>query len=255
MGVCWAHLIFSGMPSHEWNLDCNDKVNRHMSFFERSDSRLADGARLTRLPRHVGLIPDGNRRWARERGLPVTAGYAAGVHKGLQMLSDCSDIGVEEVSVYGFTQDNTKRPKEQRIAFASACVAFVEAATKNNIALLVVGDSNSELFPAELKPFVAAKQGRGLKVNMLVNYGWEWDLKTAFNSGTKRVLDGLASSQVSRIDMVVRWGGCRRLSGFLPVQSVYSDFYVVNDYWPEYKFSQFLEALSCYQTQEPMLGG
>ncbi len=211
--------------------------------------------RFTRLPRHVGLIPDGNRRWAKRQGLPVAAGYMAGVGKGLQMLRDCSDLGIEEVSVYGFTQDNTKRPKDQRIAFAAACVAFVEAATKHNIALLVVGDSNSDVFPAEIKPFVTQRQGSGLKVNLLVNYGWEWDLKTAHESGQKRVQDGLASSQVSRIDMVVRWGGFRRLSGFLPVQSVYSDFSVVDDFWPEYELKQFLAALTWFQTQEPTLGG
>ena len=222
---------------------------------ERIKSPKEDGTRFSRMPRHVGLIPDGNRRWARERGLPVAAGYMAGVHKGLQMLRDCSDLGMEEVSVYGFTQDNTKRPKDQRIAFAGACVAFVEAALKYDIALLVVGDSTSPMFPEELKPFVSQRQGKGLLVNMLVNYGWEWDLKTAFASGQKRVLDGLASSQVSRIVMVMRWGGCRRLSGFLPVQSVYSDFYVVDEYWPEYEVDQVLAALTWFQSQEQTLGG
>ncbi len=226
-----------------------------MELSKRIYSPKLDGTRFTRLPRHIGLIPDGNRRWARERGLPVTAGYMAGVHKGLKMLRDCSDLGIEEVSVYGFTQDNTKRPKEQRIAFAGACVAFVEAALKYDIALHVVGDSTSTMFPPELKPFVEKRQGHGLKVNMLVNYGWEWDLNTAFESGKKRVHDGLASSQVSRIDMVVRWGGCRRLSGFLPIQSVYSDFYVIDDYWPDYEINQVLAALTWFQTQEPTLGG
>ena len=62
------------------------------------------------------------------------------VRKGLQMLRDCSDLGIEEVSLYGFTQDNTKRPREQRIAFAGACVAFVEAALKYDIALLCRGN-------------------------------------------------------------------------------------------------------------------
>ena len=172
------------------------------------------------MPRHVGLIPDGNRRWARERGLPVAAGYMAGVHKGLQMLRDCSDLGMEEVSVYGFTQDNTKRPKDQRIAFAGACVAFVEAALKYDIALLVVGDSTSPMFPEELKPFVSQRQGKGLLVNM-----------------------------------VMRWGGCRRLSGFLPVQAVYSEYYVVDEYWPEYEVDQVLAALTWFQSQEQTLGG
>jgi len=210
---------------------------------------------FTKLPRHVGLIPDGNRRWARERGLPVAEGYKAGVCKGLQMLQDCIDLGIEEVSLYGFTQDNTKRPKEQRIAFAQASVAFVDAARSSEIALLVVGDTTSPMFPSELKPFASERQGSGIKVNMLVNYGWEWDLQTALASGKKRTMEGLASAQVSRMDMIVRWGGFRRLSGFLPVQSVYADFYVVDDYWPDYELGQFLKALSWYQTQEPTLGG
>lgn len=211
--------------------------------------------RLTRLPRHVGLIPDGNRRWAQRQGLPVTDGYKAGVFKGLQMLQDCIHLGIEEVSLYGFTQDNTKRPKEQRIAFANACVAFVNAAVNFEIALLVVGDTSSPMFPEELKPYAAERKGSGPKVNMLVNYGWEWDLQAALDSGKKRTLEGLASRQVSRIDMVVRWGGFRRLSGFLPVQSVYADFYVVEDYWPDYELNQFLNALTWFQTQEQSLGG
>jgi len=230
-------------------------VQRSMPRSQRTPLPEVDGVRLTRLPRHVGLIPDGNRRWARERGLSVPEGYIAGVGKGLQMLQDCCDLGIEEVSLYGFTQDNTKRPKEQRMAFSGACVAFVEEALKFDIALLVVGDSTSAMFPEELKPYVKERQGSGLKVNMLVNYGWEWDLKSAFESGQKRVHDGLASRQVSRIDMVVRWGGCRRLSGFLPVQSVYSDFYVVEEYWPDYELPHFLAALAWFQTQEPTLGG
>ncbi len=218
-------------------------------------SSTAPPLRFTKLPRHVGLIPDGNRRWARERGLPVSDGYEIGVCKGLQMLQDCIHLGIEEVSLYGFTQDNTKRPKEQRIAFAAACVAFVDAAMSSEIALLVVGDASSPMFPDELKRFTKERQGKGIKVNMLVNYGWEWDLQSALNSGKSKTLEGLASSQVSRIDMIVRWGGFRRLSGFLPVQSVYADFYVVDDYWPDYELNQFLEALKWFQTQEPSLGG
>lgn len=213
------------------------------------------GVKFTRVPKHVGLIPDGNRRWARARNLPVRDGYLAGVERGLEMLKDCRDIGIEEVSVYGFTQDNTKRPKEQRLAFAAACVAFVECALDEGIALKVVGDATSPVFPEALKPFTDSRVGKGLKVNMLVNYGWEWDLNVAHQSGAKKFLDGLASRDVSRIDMIVRWGGCRRLSGFLPIQSVYSDFYVAEELWPDYELSQFHRALEWFQTQEPTLGG
>ena len=70
-----------------------------------------------------------------------------------------------------------------------------------------------------------------MKINFLVNYSWEWDL--GYKDET--IGPGLKTAEVSRIDLIIRWGGRRRLSGFLPVQSVYSDFYVVDDYWPDFK--------------------
>jgi undecaprenyl diphosphate synthase len=208
-----------------------------------------------RLPKHIGFIPDGNRRWARERGLPEAEGYKAGVCKGLELVQTCCQLGIEEITIYGFTQDNTKRPREQRVAFASSCVAFAEAALEFDVALLVVGDTSSPMFPTELKSLAKARQGHGLKVNMLVNYGWEWDLRGAANSSSGRALERMASHEIPRMDMIVRWGGYTRLSGFLPVQSVYADIFVVDDYWPDYQESQFLTALTWFQTQEPTLGG
>lgn len=222
---------------------------------------MGERLKFTRLPRHVGLIPDGNRRWARERGLHPAEGYAAGMICGLQMLDDCIDLGIEEVSVYGFTTDNTKRPRDQREAFAAACVLFVEAAKTREISLKVVGDYTSAMFPDELKPYAIERQGDGaLKVNLLVNYGWNWDLQAAVcaqaESDVRRPFtEFLASSDVSRIDMVVRWGGMRRLSGFLPIQTVYADFYVVDQYWPDYAPEQFYEALRWYAKQDVTLGG
>lgn len=217
--------------------------------------------KFPRLPRHIGLIPDGNRRWARERGLEVKDGYEAGVDQGIQMLDECIDLGIEEVSVYGFTMDNNKRPIEQRMAFSAACVRFAKTATERDIALKVVGDHTSAMFPPELTPFARERLGNGrLKVNMLVNYGWNWDLQaavsTAKRSDEKRPFQELiASRDVSRIDLVVRWGGMRRLSGFLPIQTVYADFFVVDNYWPDYTPDQFFDALHWYARQDVTQGG
>lgn len=211
---------------------------------------------FSRLPRHVGLIPDGNRRWARARGLHPALGYAAGLERGLVMLDECLDLGIEEVSVYGFTTDNTKRPRDQREAFAQACVGFVEEARSRSIALRVVGDTTSSVFPDALRPYAENRIGEGMRVNMLVNYGWEWDLRTACGRGEKGpLLEKLGSWDVSRIDLMVRWGGMRRLSGMLPVQTVYADFYVVDALWPDYERSQFVEALQWYEKQDITLGG
>jgi undecaprenyl diphosphate synthase len=219
---------------------------------------------FSRLPKHVGFIPDGNRRWAVDRGLPRSGGYAAGLLPGLHLLEVCKTLGIEEASVYGFTKDNTRRPKEQTEAFRQACVEFANMALTRGVALLVLGDSSSPLFPEELLPYTTrstASEG-AMRVNLLANYGWDWDLQTALNAAgsesrvSKRDIHTLlASSDVSRIDLVVRWGGRRRLSGFLPVQSVYADFFVIDDYWPDYQVEQFYEALSWFQSQDTTLGG
>ena len=198
-------------------------------------------------PKHVGFIPDGNRRWAMDRGLPKEQGYQFGIEPGLTLFEMCRSQGITEISIYGFTQDNTKRAAAQIQAFRTACVDFAVEVSRRGAALLVMGNDKSPLFPDELRPF-RVRAGAGIKVNLLVNYDWEWDL-----SGLKE--GDIRSKEISRLDLIVRWGGRRRLSGFLPVQSVYTDFYVVDDYWPDFEPEHFVQALSWFKEQDPTLGG
>ena len=200
-----------------------------------------------RLPRHIGFIPDGNRRWAVQQGLPKEQGYSRGIAPGLALFDACKALGVEEVSVYGFTQDNTRRSTEQTKSFRAACVAFALEISRRGAALHVVGDEQSKQFPTDLTVF-RVRQGAGIKVNFLVNYDWEWDL-AGMNNG------GLRSADVSRLDMVVRWGGGRRLSGFLPVQSVYADIFVLDALWPDYRPQHLDAALAWFGQQDRTLGG
>ena len=198
-------------------------------------------------PKHVGFIPDGNRRWAIRHGLQKEFGYARGVNPGLLLFDKCKEYGINEVSIYGFTKDNTKRAAVQTLAFRRACVEFAFEIAQRGAALLVVGDETSLQFPVELKKF-RQRQGSGMKVNLLVNYGWEWDL-AGLSCGALR------SSDISRMDLIVRWGGRRRLSGFLPVQSVYADFYIRDEYWPDFEIEHFDHALDWYKKQDRTLGG
>ncbi|KJS20762.1 MAG: dihydroorotate dehydrogenase [Clostridiaceae bacterium BRH_c20a] len=217
-----------------------------------------------RVPKHIGFIPDGNRRWAQGKGLPKQAGYYFGIDPGFDIYNICLELGINEITFYGFTQDNTKRPTEQTRAFQKACVDAVMKLANKDAELLVIGNSESPMFPKELLPFTQrVKFGRGLiKVNFLVNYGWNWDLNYTLKNKNfegewnyDNLIKSIASSDISRIDLIVRWGGRRRLSGFLPVQSIYADFFILDELWPDFEPEQFYRALEWYQEQDVTLGG
>ncbi len=213
-----------------------------------------------RIPNHIGIIPDGNRRWALEKGMKKDKGYNSGLNPGLEVFKLCEKLGINEITYYGFTMDNTKRPKYQRLAFTKACIDAVNMLAKENADLLVLGNTNSDMFPKELIPFAIKRQrfgNGGVRVNFLVNYGWQWDLKNASvnNKDTSNLLHSIHSKDISRVDLIIRWGGCRRLSGFLPLQSVYSDFYIIDKYWPEFNSNDLHEALEWYNSQDITLGG
>jgi len=205
-----------------------------------------------RIPQHIGIIPDGNRRWAQNKGLDKKDGYSHGVEPGFALYEQMLGLGVKEATFYGFTKDNNKRPVLQRAAFSKACVDAVRLLENRDANLFVIGNTASPAFPGELLAYANHRVcfGKGLmNINFLVNYDWEWDLKSALQSGE------IASKEIPRMDLIIRWGGKRRLSGFLPVQSVYADFYVVNSMWPDYNNRQFLDAIDWYQDCDPTLGG
>lgn len=204
---------------------------------------------MFRIPKHIGIIPDGNRRWAKEKGLKKEEGYAFGLDPGVKVVQLAKKYGVKELTYYGFTVDNCKRPKEQVKAFSKACVEAVNRIKGEGVSVRVLGNTKSSCFPEELLAYTEESEPEEtskekMKVNLLVNYGWEWDMKNNW-----------ASRNIPRVDMIIRWGGMCRLSGFLPIQSVYSDFYIVKELWPDFAEAQFENALKWYQKQDVTLGG
>lgn len=225
-----------------------------------------------RIPRHIGIIPDGNRRWAVMNNHQKHEGYIHGIMPGFQLYELMLEYGIEEATFYGYTMDNTKRASIQKEAFMKACVDAVNLLSGRDANLLVIGKEDSVAFPKELLPYVNKRVnfGKGLiNINFLVNYDWKWDLSKAYEqliiesagnvniakADKKDFYSNIASKDISRIDLVIRWGGRRRLSGFLPVQTVYSDFYVIDSYWPDFKPEHFIDALKWYQTTDVTLGG
>ena len=202
---------------------------------------------MNRIPTHIGIIPDGNRRWAQQNGFNKENGYAYGLEPGVRLLREAKRRGVKELTYYGFTTDNCKRPKEQVSAFSGACIKAVEILEREGAFVRVLGNTDSHCFPKELISYTNRKDVQpdgAMRVNLLVNYGWQWDLKNNW-----------ISREIPRIDMVVRWGGMCRLSGFLPIQTVYSDFYIVKELWPDFNEEQFAAALDWYKKQDITLGG
>jgi len=211
-----------------------------------------------RIPNHIGIIPDGNRRWAVKNNLSKEQGYESGLNPGLELYKLCKEIGVKELTYYGFTTDNTKRPLEQSIAFTKACVDAVNLLEEHDASLFVVGNTKSKMFPKELMKYTERRiiGSGGINVNFLVNYGWKWDLTDIDkNKKATEIENYIYSKEIPRIDLIIRWGGRRRLSGFLPIQSVYADFYVIDDYWPDFNSNHLLDALNWYDKQDVTLGG
>lgn len=213
-----------------------------------------------RTPKHIAIIPDGNRRWANGSGMEKHKGYDHGLRPGLEVLRLVKEYGVEELTYYGFTTDNCKRPSIQVKAFRDACVEAVKLIMTEDVKLLVVGNTESTMFPKELLPYTRDRVTIGAgttKVNFLVNYGWEWDLGQTYMNKNSRtsIVESLQSKDISRIDLVIRWGGRRRLSGLLPIQAVYADFFILDDLWPDFSKEQFLAALEWYDKQDATLGG
>lgn len=213
-----------------------------------------------RIPNHIAVIPDGNRRWAQGRGMEKREGYDKGLDPGVACLQLAKEYGVPELTYYGFTTDNCKRPRTEVEAFTAACVEAVRKIQQEDVSLLVVGNTASPMFPQELMPYAQERVrfGKGgTRVNFLVNYGWEWDLSEMYTGTRARpaIMASLKSHDVSRIDLIVRWGGRRRLSGLLPVQTVYADIYTIDDYWPDFGAQQFHDALKWYDKQDVTLGG
>ena len=125
-----------------------------------------------RIPEHIGIIPDGNRRWAASNGIGKEKGYATGLESGLALFKLCQEVGVKKLTFYGFTKDNNKRPTLQREAFTEACIIAAQKLKEAAASLLVIGNSDSPMFPDELRGYTTRTTfgDGGIKINFLVNY-------------------------------------------------------------------------------------
>lgn len=244
------------------------------SVYER---RLLSAMDRERVPRHVGVILDGNRRWASMQGTSASSGHRAGAEKITQFLGWCEDAGVDVVTLWLLSTDNlTRSPAELRplLAIITETVDALAAAGRWRVhpvgALdLLPADAANALKQAD----DATRDVRGMTVNVAVGYGGRREVVDAVRSllaehserGTS--LDELATAlEPEHIaehlytrgqpdpDLVIRTSGEQRLSGFLLWQSAHSEFYFCEAYWPDFRRVDFLRALRSYADRERRYG-
>ncbi|MCL3817912.1 isoprenyl transferase [Aeromicrobium wangtongii] len=241
------------------------------------ERRLAKSLDPAKLPRHVGAIVDGNRRWAKRGGAKSEAGYQAGADKILEFAQWCDDLGVEIVTLWLLSTDNLQRPAAEVNSILAAVESLMERiAADGRWSLALIG--NRDMLPAEsaarMKRLADATAGvQGMRVNICVGYGGRQELTDAMRSllldqaSKGRSLEEVASTlEVDHIaehlytrgqpdpDLVIRTSGEQRLSGFLLWQSVHSEFYFSDVLWPAFRHVDLLRAMRSYAARERRFG-
>lgn len=247
-----------------------------MLFFKPAEEVQAD---LSCLPRHIAIIMDGNGRWARKRGLPRTAGHAAGAETFRTIAYRCRDLGIPYLTVYAFSTENWKRPVEEVSAIMDLLKKYLlealEKMERDGFRIKFFGDLTA-LPPAlgelclQTEQTGAAVAGAKYQINVCLNYGGRDEILRAARAWGQEVLAGrqkvedltdevfsryLDSRGVPDPDLIIRPSGELRLSNFLPWQSAYAEFYFTDVLWPDFSPQVLDEALADFQRRQRRFGG
>ena len=232
---------------------------------------------FSRLPRHVAIIMDGNGRWAKKRGLPRTAGHAAGAETFRTIATYCKDIGLDYLTVYAFSTENWKRPAEEVSAIMGLLKKYLLEAIgkmeRDRVKMEFFGDL-TPLAP-ELQELIArtreiSKHYEGCQVNICLNYGGRDELLRAARAYAQDCAAGRAdpntlseeqfgsylySRGVPDPDLIIRPSGELRLSNFLLWQLAYAEFYYTDVLWPDFSKADLLRAIADFQGRSRRYGG
>jgi undecaprenyl diphosphate synthase len=240
------------------------------------ERELLDKVDLTRLPRHVAVIMDGNGRWARQRGMPRVAGHRAGIASVRETVEACAQLHLDALTLYAFSVENWKRPRFEIVTLMSLLKEYLAKELsnllKNDIRFRVVGRMNEldASVQRELARGIAATSScRGMVFNVALNYGGRTEIVDACRSLAADVASGrMAPEQIdeetlgSRLgtagvpdpDLLIRTSGEMRVSNFLLWQIAYSEIWVTPTLWPDFRRRHLLEAILEYQKRERRYG-
>jgi undecaprenyl pyrophosphate synthase len=219
----------------------------------------ADNSRETTIPLHVGIIPDGNRRWARRHGENLLKTYMRGYKNVVNIVKHLYDRGVKAVTVYGLSYDNCikRDPLEKKIIEQVALYALrdmrdSEMLRTRKVRVLFLGDSSifSETLEVEVGKTSKALDYNGDRLLVvLLCYSGRWEIDTYLSKGMVP-----PSLLLPPIDLIIRTGGARRLSGFVPISSEYAELYFTEKLWPDFTVKDADEALKWFSKQERNFG-
>lgn len=248
-----------------------------MALFRKKTSEEEVQVDLNNLPKHIAIIMDGNGRWAKKRGLPRTAGHAAGAETFRTIATYCKEIGLDYLTVYAFSTENWKRPMEEVSAIMGLLKKYLlEAIAKmerDRVKIQFFGDL-SPLTP-ELRQLCErtreiSRHYDGCQVNICFNYGGRDELMRAAQAYAQDCIEGkksptelqeaefsgyLFSRGVPDPELVIRPSGELRLSNFLLWQSAYAEFYFTDVLWPDFSKEELHRAISAFQSRNRRFGG
>ena len=229
------------------------------------------------IPKHIAIIMDGNGRWAKQRKLPRSMGHKAGVETIRRILKEADRLGVKYITLYAFSTENWKRPKDEVDALMKLLVQYltneVEGLHQNGVILRILGDINA--LPGAVKEKICeaidlTKNNKGIVLNVAFNYGGRNEIVRAIKNIVSDVESGNVNEEnidenlISNYlytkdspdpDLIIRPSGEQRISNFLLWQCVYSEFWYSNVNWPDFSESDLQKAIYDYQNRDRRFGG
>lgn len=229
------------------------------------------------IPKHIAIIMDGNGRWAKKRNMPRSMGHKAGVETIRRILKEADRLGVKYLTLYAFSTENWKRPKDEVDALMKLLVQYltneVEGLHKNGVVLRVLGDIDAlpETVSGKINEAIElTKNNNGIVLNVAFNYGGRDEIVNAVKNIVSDVKNGkldyekISEEVISNYlytkdspdpDLIIRPSGEQRISNFLLWQCAYSEFWYSNVNWPDFNEKDLQRAIYDYQNRDRRFGG
>lgn len=239
--------------------------------------QLKDKINNHKLPKHIAIIMDGNGRWAKHRFLPRNFGHQEGMKRVVEIVSAANNLGIEYLSLYAFSTENWKRPKDEVEGLMKILVIYInnelDKLHKNNVKLKVMGDITKlpEFAKVEVvKALKKTQSNTGMILNIALNYGGRDEIINGVKSLLKDIELGniniddidvhefknyLYTKSQPDPDLLIRPSGELRLSNFMLYQIAYTEFYFSDVLWPDFKERQLFKAIIDYQKRNRRFGG